>query len=201
MLDNPKEDPGSTENALMCTRVPPESSLEAPPIKQKRGCPQKYTRDEYDKPIATDADGIRITEYHFRAACCSSACTRIDCSLLQLPYYILLQIGDYLVFDKAVFALLGLPVRTATHKNAIIEKEYVSSKPQRGSQPEQENKPERKGKGGRKQIYPRDKNGKPIFFNADGSRTAEKPKYNNAKRIEKARRKKRGDSRDAERDD
>lgn len=182
-------------------RAPPERSLEEPPIKQRRGRPRKYARDEYDKPILTNANGIRITGYHVRAECRSSARRWTDCKLLQLPYYILLQIGSYLVYDKAVFALLGLPAPTATQKATIIGKKKISSKPQRESKPKQENKPERKGKAGRKQIYPRDKNGRPIYFNADGSRTAEKPKYNNAKRTEKARRKKRGDLPDGKSDD
>lgn len=44
-------------------------------------------------------------------------------------------------------------------------------------------KSKRMGRPGRKRLYPRGEDGKPIHFNADGSRTAEKPKYTSTNRI------------------
>jgi hypothetical protein len=43
-------------------------------------------------------------------------------------------------------------------------------------------KPKRRRGRGRPRRYPPDENGKPIHFNADGNRTAEKLKYNNVNR-------------------
>jgi hypothetical protein len=225
LLNIPLEDYGPTTAAPVCMDALPEESLEEAPIKRHPCPPPMYPRDEHGKPVLTSADGARISRGYFyvnRRRLAREAIPnptyRADCNckLLQLPYPILLQISVYLDYDKAVFALLGLPASRVTRKTTIIERKRVSSKPkpasnpkreskfQHESKPKQENEPKRKGGPGRRRLYPRDEDGKPIHFNADGSRIAKKPKYNNVNRTLRAKgrcRKKRADLPGSDSDD
>jgi hypothetical protein len=65
-------------------------------------------------------------------------------------------------------------------ENLLVSRHHPETNPE-------SSKPKRKAGAGRKRLYPRDENGKPNHFNADGSRIAEKSKHNNVNTTARAR--------------
>ena len=168
----------------MCMEALLERIINKAPAKRKPGAPPNYLQDKNGKPIHISADDIRIFTPGFDADHDSPAAWTPPSELLQLPHhilfkelphYVLLKVSEYLGHDKAASAVLGLPDPNVKHDTTDTKHKKAASEPTLtagGS---------RTG-AGRPRLYPRDENGKPIRHNPDGSRIAEKPKYNSSKR-------------------